>query len=68
VKFLHFSEGLIEFYPRSGFTGIVEIYRVCGTEGDVVVENIHIYICLSQVNLASMNVEKGGVNYTQGGQ
>ena len=30
-----FSEGLIEFYPRSGLTGVVEIYRICGTEDDV---------------------------------
>ena len=35
LKFLHFSEGLIEFYPRSGLTGVVEIYRICGTEDDV---------------------------------
>ena len=68
LKFLQFSEGLIEFFPRSGLTGIVEIYRICGTEGDAAVEDIHIYICISQVNVASMNVEKGGVNYTQGSQ
>ena len=47
LKFLHFSEGLIEFYPRSGLTGIVEIYRICGTEGNVAVENIHIYMYIT---------------------
>ena len=55
------------YSTRLSRTGIVEIYRVWGTEGDVLVR-IYRYICISQVSVASMNVEKGGVNYAQGSQ
>jgi hypothetical protein len=42
-----FPESLIQCHPRSGLIDIVEIYRTCGTEDNVAVESIHIYMYIT---------------------